>query len=230
MLASSFTFLQHQSEKVLLKHYSWHHQGYRCSIHRHDTPGCLMSNWSPRHHTEGIPLSDTLKWNWITLNLNKLSHSCGRELDCQQTDSVGQVQWGCIMSTGFKWQMATLHKVSKHNRTITNVTGFTKSNKGEQLFTWQAAAGLDLPMPVPVGEAELIVVLSPRGLHHCLDLTLQEQVKPQMPGEECQAVMYCGLHNVTPAYSLCVMVPLYKHYVSSIIWCFMISWHKCWNR
>ena len=189
MLASSFTFLQHQSEKVLLKHYSWHHQGYRCSIHRHDTPGCLMSNWSPRHHTEGIPLSDTLKWNWITLNLNKLSHSCGRELDCQQTDSVGQVQWGCIMSTGFKWQMATLHKVSKHNRTITNVTGFTKSNKGEQLFTWQAAAGLDLPMPVPVGEAELIVVLSPHGLHHCLDLTLQEQVKPPMPGEECQAVI-----------------------------------------
>ena len=111
--------------------------------------------------------------------------------------------------------MATLHKVSKHNRTITNVTGFTKSNKGEQLFTWQAAAGLDLPMPVPVGEAELIVVLSPRGLHHCLDLTLQEQVKPPMPGEECQAVMYCGLHSVTPAYSLCVMVPLYKHYVQA---------------
>ena len=128
MLASSYTFLQHQSEKVLLKHYSWHHQGYRCSIHRHDTPGCLMSNWSPRHHTEGIPLSDTLKWNWITLNLNKLAHSCGGELDCQQTDSVGQVQWGCIMSTGSKWQMASRSFTRSPNTTRRLLTFLVSQN------------------------------------------------------------------------------------------------------
>ena len=62
--------------------------------------------------------------------------------------------------------------------------------------------GLGLLTPVPEGEAELIhsSLLVPWPAV----LLVQEQVEPLTPGEESQAVLYCGLHSVSLAYSLCI--------------------------
>ena len=75
-------------------------------------------------------------------------------------------------------------EVSKDDRAVADISCFPKTSEGKELFTGQAIAGLDLPTPVPVGQSELEVVLSPHGLQHDLDLTLQEDVEPPMPREE----------------------------------------------
>ena len=76
------------------------------------------------------------------------------------------------------------HEVSKDDWAIADISGFPKMSEKKSSSLSRPVAGLDLPMQVPVGQLEFEVVLSPHGLHD-LDLTLQEDVEPPMPREEC---------------------------------------------
>ena len=58
--------------------------------------------------------------------------------------------------TDFLWSEMTngvpaLHQVSKYNGPVADISGLSKPTEGEEIFTGQTIAGLDLPAPVPVG-------------------------------------------------------------------------------